>query len=235
MVNYYNNNYEQRIFQSIPPDTYRDSHFFQAIEFISLSNTTWLPTAINYIAYGCDWDGCNHPSLAEYLPESFQMNVNETILNSELLNGQLPAETCYSCRKCINELTAILCSYPTCTNGICYINDIHNYVLSAENNCTFYFSSTCEPLTNPIQTPTLRIRATYYIDFPPEKQLEIDEIDITCTKDRCNSIETVEYLKGQIETTINIHPGFQPYIPGDATITTSKLSVVFLYFIVLLL
>ncbi|UJR37972.1 hypothetical protein I4U23_030655 [Adineta vaga] len=210
MISSYNDNYENRIFEAITSNNLQDSHFIQAVETISLSSTVWLPTAISSIGYGCDWDGCNNVSLANYLPESFQININQTILSNELLDGQLPAKACYSCSKCINELTAILCKQVSCPNGICYIDEIHNYVTTAANNCTFHFYSLCESFTDPVQSPSVRIRATYYIDFPVEKQLEIDEVDIRCTKDYCNSIQVVEFLKGQVQTTINLHSDFRP-------------------------
>jgi len=224
-MSYYNNNYELRLFTSIAPDTFQDSHFFQAIETISLSGTTWLPPTISAFFYGCDWDGCNIYSLPQYFPESFQMNISDAILNSELLNGQLPAQNCYSCSACINGLTGYSCLQQSCANGTCYIDELHNYVTTATNNCTFFFNSICQPFANTVQTPSIRIRATYYIDFPQEKQLEIDEVDITCTKDLCNSIEIVENLKGQIQTTININPDFRPNRVNDTTTTVETTTV----------
>ncbi len=243
----YIDNMEQRYFQSVAPDLYQDSHFFQAIETISLSNTVWLPTTISTISYGCDWDGCNDPSVAQYLPESFQMNINQTVLNSQLLNGQSSAQNCYLCTACINNLTATLCQTPSCTNGICYIDEIHNYVATGPDNCVYYYTSACQTF---YQTPYVRIRAIYYIDLPVERQLEIDEIDLACTKDLCNSAETVEYLKGQIQATVNIPDGFQPTQPTQTIQTTQTTQTdqpngaiaatlkrlnVFLYFIFVLL
>jgi hypothetical protein len=221
MISIYNGNIEQRIFEAVAPDTFQDSHFIQAVETISLSGTVWLSTQISSIGYGCDWDGCNDISLAQYLPESFQMKISQTVLNEVLINGQLPAQLCYTCSKCINDLTAILCKQTTCNNGICYIDEIHNYIVTATNNCTYNFFSNCESLNEPAQTPSVRIRATYYIDFPQEKQLEIDEVDMRCRKDFCNSIEVVENLKGQIQTTIDLHPDFRPVRPTVTTTTTS--------------
>jgi hypothetical protein len=219
-MSYYNGNSELRFLGYVAPDTFQDSHFFQAVETISLSDTTWLPATINSLVYGCDWDGCNNNSLSQYFPESFQMNINSTILNSQLLNGQLPAQTCYSCSACIHELTVFLCQSQSCTNGSCYIDEIHNYILTPTNNCSYNFYSICQPFAS---TPNVRIRATYYIDLP-ENQLEIDEVDITCKKDICNSIEIVEYLKGQIQTTVNIHPDFQQFRPNDTTTTTTIIT-----------
>ncbi len=246
IFSYYNGNNELRLFTSVAPDTFQDSHFFQAVETISLSGTTWLPPTISSFVYGCDWDGCNIYSLPQYFPESFQMNISHTILNSELLNGQLPAQSCYSCSKCINDLTAILCILQSCINGTCYIDELHNYITTPTNNCTYFFESVCQPFNNIVQTPSVRIRATYYIDFPQEKQLEIDEVDITCTKDLCNSIEIVESLKGQIQTTVNIHPDFLPSRPNDTTTTvettttngskpTRAYLMIFLYLILFML
>jgi hypothetical protein len=248
---YTSDNIEQRYFQSVAPDLYQDSHFFEATETISLSNTVWLPATINSISYGCDWDGCNNPSLAEYLPESFQMNINQTLLNSQLVNGESANLTCNLCTACINDIIGILCQLPSCANGTCYIDEIHNYVATGPDNCQYYFSSVCQPPTNPIQTPYVRIRAIYYIDLPVERQLEIDEMDLACTKSFCNSIEIVEILKGQIQTTINITEGFQPSRPTDrptdqstdpttdqpagGITATLKRSHVFLYFIFVLL
>ncbi|CAF4373834.1 unnamed protein product, partial [Adineta steineri] len=196
MVSTYDGNNEQRVFEALSSNNLQDSHFIQAVERISLSDAAWSPTEISSIGYGCDWDGCNDISLIQYLPDSFQMRIDQSILNAELLNGQLPAEACLTCSKCINELTGFACKQISCPNGICFIDEVHNYMTTAENNCTYDFYSLCDSFTDPVQTPSIRIRATYYIDFPKEKQMEIDEVDIRCTKDYCNDIRVVEYLKG---------------------------------------
>ena len=78
----------------------------------------------------------------------------------------------------------------------------------------------CLPFTGSVLTPYVRIRATYYIDLPAETQLEIDEVDIVCTKDLCNSIDIVENLKGQIQNQIDINPDFQPTRPPNTTSAT---------------
>jgi hypothetical protein len=111
----------------------------------------------------------------------------------------------------------------------------------------YYYTSACQTF---YQTPYVRIRAIYYIDLPVERQLEIDEIDLACTKDLCNSAETVEYLKGQIQATVNIPDGFQPTQPTQTIQTTQTTQTdqpngaiaatlkrlnVFLYFIFVLL
>jgi hypothetical protein len=225
ITSYYDGNREQRFLIPVAPYTFQDSHFFQAVETISLSGTTWLPTTISFFLYGCDWDGCNNNSLGQYFPESFQMDINDTILNEQLINGELPAQNCYSCSKCFNDIIAILCRLQPCNNGSCYIDEIHNYILTSTNNCTYNFYSYCQSFTGLAVATSIRIRATYYIDFPSEKQLEIDEVDITCTKDYCNSIETVEYLKGRIQTTININPGFLPFRPNDNTTTIETTTI----------
>jgi hypothetical protein len=223
MISTYDGNNERRVFEYIARDTFQDSHFFQAVETIALSGTIWIQTQISSISYGCDWDGCNDMSLAQYLPESFQMKISQSVLNDQLINGQLPAQKCYSCSKCINELTAFLCKSETCS-GICYIDELHNYIVTATINCTFNFFSVCESWNDPILAPSIRIRATYYLDLPQEKQLEIDEVDIRCTKDNCNSIDIVEYLKGQIQTTVVIHPDFRPSRLNDTTTTMSTIT-----------
>ena len=221
IISNYDGNNEQRVFQSLARDTFQDSHFFQAVETIAWSGTIWMQTQISSIGYGCDWDGCNDMSLAQYLPESFQMQIDQSELNNQLLNGQSPAQLCYSCSNCINDLTVTLCRSVACNNtGICYIDELHNYIVSATNNCTFNFFSYCESWNNPVLPPSIRIRATYYLDLPQEKQLEIDEVDIRCTRENCNSMETVEYLKGQIQPTVVINPNFRPTTPTSTTITT---------------
>ena len=139
IISTYDGTYETRVFESISSNNLQDSHFIQAVETIALSSTVWLPTTISSVGYGCDWDGCNNVTLANYLPESFQMKIDQTILNTELLDGQLPAKACYSCGKCINDLTAVLCKQVSSPNGICYIDEIHNYFTTAQNNCTYNF------------------------------------------------------------------------------------------------
>ncbi len=227
--------YEQRLFGSVARDTFQDSHFIQAVETISKSGTVWLPTRINSIGYGCDWDGCNDISLAQYLPGSFQMTINDTILETQLIDGQLQANSCALCSRCINSLTGFACGQTSCPNGICYIDDIHNYITTSDNNCTYNFFSSCENFTNPAQSPSVRIRANYYIDFPPATQLEIDEVDVRCTKDRCNSIVVVENLKPLIQTKDNIPDGFRPVRPTGTTTRSYPIGVLYLLVLTLLL
>ncbi|CAF1637309.1 unnamed protein product [Rotaria magnacalcarata] len=216
----YNGNVEQRVFEAIAANIFQDAHFIQAVEMMSLSGTEWVQPSFSSMSYGCDWDGCNNISLAEYLPESFQITISQSILNSELLNGQLPAQHCYSCSACINNLTAVLCKQDPCTNGICYIDQIHSYLVTPTNNCTYNFFSTCGTFSISTQIPSIRVRATYYLDLPQEKQLEINEIELKCTKDYCNSIQTVELLKEQVQTKIILHPDFQPSRLSSTTTTT---------------
>lgn len=229
ILSYYDGDSEVRYFQAASLGYYQDSHFFEAVESISFSNSVWGSATFKTISYGCDWDGCNNPSLGQFLPRSFQMNINPTILSSALLGAQSTTPNCYSCIACINGITATLCQQQSCGNGICYIDEIHNYVASAQNNCTYYYTSACLALSGP---PSIQIRAVYYIDLPAEKQLEIDEVDIRCTQSLCNSVETVEYLKGQIQVAVNIDAGFQPNRPGDAsTIIIQKIIIAFSFFL----
>ena len=210
MISSYTGNMEQRVFESIPPDAFEDRHFIQAVERISLSGTVWLPTTISSVSYGCDWDNCNEIELAQFLPDSFKMRIDQRLLNSELIDGQLLPQTCLDCSKCINDLVGIVCKIVSCPTGVCYIDELHNFITTPTNNCTYNFYSICDSFSSPPPSPNVRIRATYYIDFPAAKQLEIDEVDIACRKDNCNSIVTVEKLKQNIETTIEIPPGFRP-------------------------
>ena len=216
----YNGNHEGRTFGLIEPDSFQDSHFIQTLENVVLSNSIWV-TTINSVNYGCDWDGCNEMSLVEYLPESFQMKIDTTILQSELIGDQLSNRTCLDCGRCIYDLTATLCKIVPCSDGVCFIDEIHNYITLPTNNCTYNFYSTCLPIGGSLRSPSVRIRATYYIDFPSEKQLEIDEVDLYCLKDNCNSITVVESLKDKIQTTIVIPPGFQPSRPDTTTSSTT--------------
>ena len=231
ILSYYSGDSEIRYFQAVSLGRYQDSHFFEAVERISFSNNVWDSATFPSISYVCDWDGCNNPSFGAYLPGSFQMNINRSVLTSELLGEQSSAPNCYSCSACINGITATLCQQQPCGNGICYIDEIHNYVASVQNNCTYYYYSSCQALSTP-EPPFIQIRAVYYIDLPKDKQLEIDEVDIRCTKNLCNTIETVEYLKGKIQPMVNIDPGFQPNRPSHAiAITIQKLIVAFSLFL----
>lgn len=245
----YFDNIEHRIYQAISTNAYQDSHFIQAVETIALSNNAWLPSRISSISYGCDWDNCNEIQLALYLPESFNMTIDSSILNTELLNGQASAENCYSCSACINNLTAIICKQQSCPDGTCFIDEIHSYEIITEDKCKYNFFSDCQQLPNNIESSNVRIRATYYLDLPEQQQWEINEMQLKCTKDYCNSIHTVEYLKGQIQKTITLHPDFQPSrlnsttnVPTTTTTTpeshsTKLYPIVYLttFFLVLLL
>ena len=227
MISNYNGNVEQRVFEFVRPDTFVDPHFIQAVETITLSGTVWSSAAISSISYGCNWDNCNEIRLAQYLPESFQMRIDQTLLNSELINGQLAPQTCLDCSKCINDLVGIVCKVVSCPNGVCSIDELHNFIITPSNNCTYNFYGYCNSFSSPPLKPSVRIRATYYIDFPPSKQLEIEEVDLICTKDNCNSIVTVENLKQNIETKINIPPEFQPNrLSSTSTSTTTPAPAV---------
>ncbi len=232
----YSNTYERRIFGSVARDTFQDSHFIQAVESISRSGGVWLPTTISLIGYGCDWDGCNNISLVQDLPGSFNMAIDPAILEAQLIGGQLQANFCESCSKCFNDLTGFACAQTNCSSGICAIDDIHNYITTQANNCTYNFFSSCEPLADPPQPPSVRIRANYYIDLPQATQLEIDEVDIRCTKERCNSLLVAENLKPQIRAAVSIPDSFQPVRPTGSKSTTSyPIGVLYLLMLPLLL
>ena len=232
ILSFYDGDSETRYFQGVLFGPYQDSHFFEATESITFANNVWGSATFKSISYGCDWDGCNHPSLAAYLPQSFQMNINSSSLSSQLLNEDSSALICYSCIGCINGITATLCKQQSCDNNICYIDETHNYATTAQNNCTYQYISACQTLVDVSQPPSIQIRAVYYIDLPTDEQLQIVEVDIRCTKNLCNTVETVEFLKGQIQTSITINPGFQPNRPSSVTvITVQKLMIAFSLFL----
>jgi hypothetical protein len=100
----------------------RDPYYILTLESIrynktSLQWTTWT----NGILYGCDWDRCNSPNLIDVLPSSFQLVINPTWLNTNIL-GTGSVSSCYHCptETCGNKTNPINfsnCSVQTCTDN----------------------------------------------------------------------------------------------------------------------
>ena len=225
---YYVGNYERRDFSAIQLTTkYQDSHFFEAVETIALGDSKWSATVITSLTYSCDWDLCNTYSISEYLPYTFQITIDESVLNYNLIDSQQFAEKCNECFGCIKDISVTLCSIKTCTHGLCSIDEIHNYAPTASNNCTYSFYSVCIPSVDNNTRPYVRIHAVYYIDLPGDKQVEISEVDLRCSKDFCNTIEVVEILKNNVQMNINITQDFQPSRPNvTTTVSDPKTSTV---------
>ena len=93
------------------------------------SNRNWI-TRTNLVVFGCNWDYCNHPSYLPYLPESFQMRLSDTWLNTNVIGTGQPNRNCHECPEApvcstTGFIDATLCPIQSC-NTTCFVSDLYD-------------------------------------------------------------------------------------------------------------
>ncbi|CAF2719935.1 unnamed protein product [Rotaria sp. Silwood2] len=75
-----------------------EAPFVVVEETISYDERTarWL-TATNLVLYGCNWNSCNKSELISLLPNTFQMRLPETWLNTSILGTGRLVRDCHEC------------------------------------------------------------------------------------------------------------------------------------------
>lgn len=180
----------------------REFPYLLTEESISYSEQTGVwSTVINYVIFGCDWDLCNDPSLAKYLPTSFNMRLPETWLNTNIVGTGQPARDCHECRTspiCINStsIDGSLCPVRSC-NTTCLVFDIFD----DPSNALQCYQSYCAPPGSDnvdIDRHRLEIEGILYLQKQP-RAVEIWEVDIYCRADDCSRPEIFQEVSYSIE------------------------------------
>lgn len=110
-----------------------DSYYILAIESIRYNQTgaNWY-LVTNGIIYGCDWDYCNSPNLILQLPNTFQLSIDKTWLETNIY-GTGSVNSCHLCQQsqCFNETNPFNpanCPLTNCINAtsVIVINNREN-------------------------------------------------------------------------------------------------------------
>ncbi|CAF4556730.1 unnamed protein product [Rotaria sp. Silwood1] len=173
-------------------------HYIHAEEEIILyRNLSWHPPSVSVITYVCDWPLCNDGRIVDKLTTSFQFNAEPSIIAGYLQSSE-PLSSCHQCTLCTNSsLDFDNCtSVPCSASGRCFINQ---YIDDPEyNNCEYAFQAECEDFAS---ESSIIITATYSID---DDILNIDEVEIYCSKNDCNKPETVYDLIDLLQEDIQL-------------------------------
>lgn len=211
-------------------------HFIRAEEEIILyKNLSWHPPSVSLIAYICDWPLCNDPRVVEKLTTSFQFNAEPSEI-AEYLQSSEPLTSCLQCTLCTNSsIDFERCQPQPCpSSGYCYIEQ---YIDDPQfNDCEYAFEANCEDAA--IDSSVV-IAATYSID---DDQLDIEAVDVYCSKNDCNSPITVYALLDLIQEDIQLDPLFffrpvtaetstKPSGSSKSFISVSKFQTLCLFFI----
>jgi hypothetical protein len=143
------------------------------------------------VIYACDWDYCNHPNLAPYLPNTFQMRLPEAWLNTNVLGTGQPVRDCHECAdvpQCgtTDFLDPGRCPIRAC-NTTCLVFDTFD---NPEDDLQCYQSFCAPPDTEgwEIDTHRVEIEGILYLRKQP-REVEIWEIDLYCRADDCSRPE----------------------------------------------
>ena len=183
----------------------REFPFLLAEESILYNETTqqWR-TRTNLVIYGCNTNFCNHPRFVPYLPNSFQMRLDDTWLNTNVLGSGLPVRDCHECpdaAQCgtTEFLDAGRCPIRAC-NTTCVVSDLYSDP-DTDEQC---YQSFCAPPDSPFFTvDPHRVEMEGILYLQPEgRPVELWEIDILCRADDCSRPEIfneVSLLKKKFE------------------------------------
>ncbi|CAF3596602.1 unnamed protein product [Rotaria socialis] len=163
-------------------------------------NTEVWNTVTNFVIFGCDWDLCNDPKLAPYLPRSFQMRLPEAWLNTNVYGNGQPVRDCHECPdapQCGTDefLDASRCPIKSC-NTTCLVADTYDDPGQDE----LCYQSFCAPPDSEffeIDPHRVELEGILYIDKVP-RTVELWEVDIFCRADDCSRPEIFKELEAQL-------------------------------------
>jgi hypothetical protein len=164
-------------------------------------------TINNLVVYGCNWDYCNDPRLLQAMPNSFQMRLPETWLNSSVLGT---GETIRDCHECPDApqcgstdfLDVGRCPIQSC-NTTCLVSDKFNDPAKDEQ-C--YQSFCAPPDTNEYQIEKHRVEleAILYLN-KPSREIELWEVDIYCRADDCSRPDIFKEVSARTNSNEHTH------------------------------
>jgi hypothetical protein len=176
-------------------------------------------TQTNLVVYGCNWNLCNKPDLLPLLPNSFQMRLPETWLNSSVLGTGQPARNCHECPNqaycgTTDYLDANVCPIQSC-NTTCLVIDIYD---DPDFDYLCYQSYCLSPDlgNNPLTRNRIEIEGAVYAS--EQNAVEIWEVNIYCRADNCSSPRIFRELHEQLTVQVGnlaaiFNETYDPTIP----------------------
>ncbi|CAF4019845.1 unnamed protein product [Rotaria sp. Silwood2] len=181
-----------------------EAPFVVVEETISYDERTarWL-TATNLVLYGCNWNSCNKSELISLLPNTFQMRLPETWLNTSILGTGRLVRDCHECPdapQCgtTDFLDSSRCPIHSC-NTTCRVSDTFNDP-AFELLCYQSFCISSSDDQNDINHHRVEIEGLTYASEPND--VKIWEIDLYCRADNCSNPEVFKELREQINIQI---------------------------------
>ncbi|CAF2719994.1 unnamed protein product [Rotaria sp. Silwood2] len=162
----------------------------------------WITTT-NLVLYGCNWNLCNKPELIPLLPNTFQMRLPESWLNTNIRGTGRPVRDCHECPdapQCgtTDFLDSSRCPIHSC-NTTCRVSDTFNDP-AFELLCYQSFCISSSDDQNDINHHRVEIEGLTYASEPND--VKIWEIDLYCRADNCSNPEVFKELREQINIQI---------------------------------
>jgi hypothetical protein len=161
-------------------------------------NGLWFTTT-NFVVYGCNWNLCNKPALIPLLPNSFQMRLPESWLNSSILGSGLPVRDCHECPSSsvcgtTDFIDANACPIQPC-NTTCLVLDLYD---DPDFDYLCYQSFCLPPDTEDYQLDRHRIEIEGVVYASQQNVVDLWEIDIYCRADNCSRPSIFRELREQL-------------------------------------
>ena len=156
-------------------------------------------TKTNFVVYGCNWNLCNKPSLVPFLPNSFQMRLPESWLNTSVLGSGKPVRDCHECPngpECgtTSFLSAQVCPIRPC-NTTCLVQDTFD---DPAFDYLCYQSYCLPPDVDEYTVDQHRVEIEGIIYASDPSSVQLWEVDIFCRADDCSRPEIFKELREQL-------------------------------------
>ncbi|CAF0726642.1 unnamed protein product [Rotaria sp. Silwood1] len=177
-----------------------DAPFVVVEETISYDErgVRWITTP-SFVLYGCNWNLCNKPELISLLPNTFQMRLPESWLNTNILGTGQPARDCHECPDSaycttIDFIDVSRCPIHSC-NTTCRVSDTFN----DPSFQLFCYQSFClSPLDDQYNLNHHRVEIEGLVYANEPNDVKIWEIDLYCRGDDCSRPELFKELREQL-------------------------------------
>ena len=156
-------------------------------------------TKTNFVVYGCNWNLCNKPSLVPFLPNSFQMRLPESWLNTSVLGSGKPVRNCHECSNGPECGTTTFLSEQVCPirpcNTTCLVQDTFD---DPAFDYLCYQSYCLPPDVDEYNVDQHRVEIEGIIYASDPSTVQLWEVDIFCRADDCSRPEIFKELREQL-------------------------------------